>query len=392
MDISQQLRQVNDRLAQGQGWIGYRYSKNSRGERVQSKTLYYALYQNGKQKFVRTGSNDPEHVYRELLAARNHSTQGHRLLPSEVSRIRYEHIRQGYVADRQGQRLRGLEFLDDFFRGRRVTEITTDLIRKYVALRRRQLGKDDAEEVNHDPTIRRELNTLRAMFNLAKKEGKLGSADVPHFPMPKDSEPAGAYIDPAAFQKILDALPKIGAKQRRKGRNSDLRPFFTFLYATGCRLDAARKITWDMVSRECDVIKIPGKLVKTKDPLIFVLDGNLLEPVAAILKKMFRMEHAKVLDSTNYRAEWGRACAKAGFGTFDPETRQRTGFRIHDCRVSAAVNLVDAGVPEDIVMKIGGWKTKSMFSRYNVMNPERIRKAMVKGGQYVATKMNGVAQ
>jgi ABC-type Mn2+/Zn2+ transport system ATPase subunit len=38
-----------------------------------------------------------------------------------------------------------------------------------------------------------------------------------------------------------------------------------------------------------------------------------------------------------------------------------------------------SGVPEDIVMKIvkiGGWKTKSMFSRYNVMNAERIRKAM----------------
>ena len=84
-----------------------------------------------------------------------------------------------------------------------------------------------------------------------------------------------------------------------------------------------------------------------------------------------------------------KACAKAGIGTYDKKTRTRTGVRIHDCRCSAAVNLIDAGVPEDIVMKIGGWKTKAMFSRYNVMNTDRVRKAMEQGGAYVAAQMNG---
>jgi hypothetical protein len=48
---------------------------------------------------------------------------------------------------------------------------------------------------------------------------------------------------------------------------------------------------------------------------------------------------------------------------------------------------VDAGVPEDIVMKIGGWQTRAMFSRYNVMNVERVKAAMEQGGQYVAERM-----
>ena len=47
----------------------------------------------------------------------------------------------------------------------------------------------------------------------------------------------------------------------------------------------------------------------------------------------------------------------------------------------------NAGVPEDIVMKIGGWKTKAMFSRYNVMNSERIRRAMEQDGTYVAQRI-----
>jgi hypothetical protein len=49
--------------------------------------------------------------------------------------------------------------------------------------------------------------------------------------------------------------------------------------------------------------------------------------------------------------------------------------------------VVDARVREDIVMKIGGWKTKAMFSRYNVMSSERIRKAIEQGGTYVAQSL-----
>jgi len=49
---------------------------------------------------------------------------------------------------------------------------------------------------------------------------------------------------------------------------------------------------------------------------------------------------------------------------------------VPDLRCSAAINLVDTGVSEDTVMKIGGWKTKAMFSRYNAVNTDRIRVAM----------------
>jgi hypothetical protein len=41
----------------------------------------------------------------------------------------------------------------------------------------------------------------------------------------------------------------------------------------------------------------------------------------------------------------------------------------------------------DAVMKIGGWKTKAMFSRYNVMNTARIRAAIIQGGEFVAARI-----
>jgi hypothetical protein len=48
---------------------------------------------------------------------------------------------------------------------------------------------------------------------------------------------------------------------------------------------------------------------------------------------------------------------------------------------------VDAGVAEDTVMKIGGWKTKTIFSRYNVMNTARIRAAIIQRGEFVAGRI-----
>ena len=55
--------------------------------------------------------------------------------------------------------------------------------------------------------------------------------------------------------------------------------------------------------------------------------------------------------------------------------------------VQRGVNLVDAGVPEGIVMKLGDWQTKAMLSRYNIAATDRISAAIEKGGEYVARKM-----
>lgn len=38
-------------------------------------------------------------------------------------------------------------------------------------------------------------------------------------------------------------------------------------------------------------------------------------------------------------------------------------------------------------MKIGGWKTPAMLSRYNLMNTDRIRKAMEQAGKHVADRI-----
>jgi hypothetical protein len=58
----------------------------------------------------------------------------------------------------------------------------------------------------------------------------------------------------------------------------------------------------------------------------------------------------------DFRKAWEGACATAGV----------RGVVFHDLRRSGARNAVRAGVPEQVVMEFGGWRTRAMLARYNV--------------------------
>ena len=47
----------------------------------------------------------------------------------------------------------------------------------------------------------------------------------------------------------------------------------------------------------------------------------------------------------------------------------------HDLRRSAARNLRRAGVAEGVIQKIGGWKTRSVFERYAIVDQRDIAEA-----------------
>jgi integrase len=350
-------------LKTGEGWIGYRNG----GESGLSKFLYFAYYPTpgAPQKFVNSKTNDVEDAYRQLLAARGASDRGVVVLPSEAARITYEHIRDQYLADRPKPQASKLGHLNKFFSKMKAVQITTAVIRQYIAKRR--------QVVTGQPFAGSWLFCVQC----------------------SNWQAAGEYITPEQFAKVLAALPDgkaRGGKGTKGGPKSEtnLQPFFNFLYATGCRLGAAQKILWNNVKEVNGVliIEIAAGKTKTKRPLMLPLAGPILEPIAKDLKKRFRVSDQPVFESTNFRREWAKACAKAGIGTWDAKKLTRTGVRIHDCRASAAINLLASGVDEGLVLKIGGWKTRAMLDRYNVADVSRLAAALEKGGKFVTNLMH----
>lgn len=62
----------------------------------------------------------------------------------------------------------------------------------------------------------------------------------------------------------------------------------------------------------------------------------------------------------------------------------KPGRIFHDLRGTGARNLVRAGVPERVVMQIGGWKTRSVFDRYNVLSERDLPEAAGKLEKHLA--------
>jgi integrase len=81
-----------------------------------------------------------------------------------------------------------------------------------------------------------------------------------------------------------------------------------------------------------------------------------------------------------YLDAWRAACKRAATVKRDglvtiirPRLLGRTP---HDFRRTAARNLIRAGVPQHVVMKLCGWKTDAMFRRYAIVDERDLRDAV----------------
>jgi len=204
-------------------------------------------------------------------------------------------------------------------------------------------------------TINRELAALRRGFRLAVRLGKL--AVRPDFSLLREDNARKGFFEAHQFRAVYEQLPDY------------LKPIATFLYWTGWRGGEAQSLEWRQVEMKAGVIRIEN--TKNREPRTI--------PYAAVpaLKELIERQRQVTTDLErktrsiipwvfhrggqplkHYLCAWHTACRKAGLPGRIP----------HDFRRTAARNMLRVGIPQPVAMKIGGWKTDSVFRRYAIVD------------------------
>jgi integrase len=337
------------------------------------KYWYASIYRDGKQRRISTKmeiKQEAQGFLRKLLSDKDSGKQ----FVGDLNRLHYGNLRDALIynyRERANKSLRvdadgeesicGLPALDKFFEyeadkkpGWAVAKITTDAARKFAEQRTKEGAKAG--------TVNGSLALLRRMLKIAQEDGKLER--TPKIRMLHPGLARTGFLPVEQFDKLLGHLPM------------DLKPLVTFLYYCGVRLGEALNLDWGQVNLDTGLIRLEAEDTKTSEPRIVPMPDVLI----GMLK--MRRQEGKVFDGTNLRKSWAKACVAAKLGALEPVDKagnQRyTGLVLHDLRRSAIRNLVRAGVPEVVAMKISGHKTREVFDRYNIVDEKDVIAAMAR--------------
>jgi integrase len=252
----------------------------------------------------------------------------------------------------QPQLLSRLKRLKPAFGAIRAAEFSSQHIERY-RLKRIENGAERA-------TVNREMQILSRAWNLAFQREKV--TRQLYFPLFREDNVRTGFLSEEQYQALLRALPWY------------LKPLLVNAYHVPCRFGELTNLFLTQLDFEHNEIVLNPGETKNRDgrhmPMIGPMRETLLMQRAIRDEKFpecpyvfFSEKGERIVD---IRRAWKTACKAAGLG-------ENTLF--HDLRRSAARNMRRAGIAEHTIMKIAGWKTRSMFQRYDIQDSLDLKRA-----------------
>lgn len=178
-------------------------------------------------------------------------------------------------------------------------------------------------------------------------------------------EGRGKYVSDAEFKKLCEKLPDY------------LKPAVITAYFTGMRRGEILMLTWDRVDLFRGLIDLTPDDTKTGEPR-HIYFNTILELknifVEAAKRKSSKQKFVFIRpDGQPVHKRYTERAVKKACSDADIEP-----YRFHDLRHTFNTNMIKAGVPQTVIMKLTGHKTNHMFTRYSHVDKELGEDAMVK--------------
>jgi integrase len=199
------------------------------------------------------------------------------------------------------------------------------------------------------------------MFNLGRKATAPKVVFVPAFLRLAENNVRQGFLEDAQYEKLLESCPELWFQT------------VVELGATyGWRIDELKKLRVNQIELANWVIRLHPGTTKNKEgrevkmtKIVQTLLTLCVEGKGPDDYVLTRPSGKRLKD---FRGTWERACKAAGV----------PNLLFHDLRRTAARNYRRAGIAEGVIMKIGGWKTRSVFERYAIVSHADVEDAVVK--------------
>lgn len=337
---------------------------------------YYDAQGRRRRESVRSEKReDAERLLRKRLQAKDDGVP----MDPQIGKLRFDDGAKDVINDyaingkKSGDEVRRRieKHLKPFFGGRRLSSITTADVRTFINERQQAIivtgkGEHRRERNVSNAEINRELTTLKRIFSLAMQSGKL--LHKPYIPLLQENNVRAGFFEPDQFRAVRARLPVA------------VQPVVTFAYITGWRIASeVLPLQWRQIDLRAGEVRLDagttkngdGRLFKASDDLRALLEDRRRETtelerrhgqiIPWVFFRLVANERGGVRKPKPIRAftkAWKLACAEAGCPGRIP----------HDLRRTAVRNMVRAGVPERVAMRLTGHKTRSVFERYNIVS------------------------
>jgi integrase len=260
--------------------------------------------------------------------------------------------------------------LKDTFASVLVTDVSTDLINKYIAARQVKGIKNG--------TVNREITILQAMFRLgARSTGANGTPVIDRLPMfpskLKEGAPKKGFIKDQEYLTLV-----------KHTKSPWMLAFIECAFSFGFRKS-------ELLNLHCSQVDLLDRritLYETKNgrARVVMMTGKVYDRLRVMLRNkkdtdfvFTREDGTRVADP---RSDWYTLCVASKLGVYVPAKRKNgedykkyVGLNLHDFRRSAVKAMKKRGVPDRVVMEIGGWRTRAVFDRYFPVDEQELADA-----------------
>lgn len=208
-------------------------------------------------------------------------------------------------------------------------------------------------------TINRELACLKRMYRIAYQASPPRVPSVPHFPHLRENNVRQGFVTPEQYANLVAHC-----------KDHWLRTMLETAHNYGWRVSELLDLRVGRVDLVARTIRLdPGTTKNLEGREVTIESGVLLQLLRLCVEGKRPEDYVftrGVKPVRDFRKSWENLCADAGV----------PALLFHDLRRTAARNLRAAGVPEEIIMRIAGWKTSNVFRRYAIVDKTDIRAAL----------------